>query len=216
MKADRQLKREVEDELRWDPAVDASRIRVGVADGTITLAGQVSSLAQRVWAEEAARRVAGVGAVDLALDVKIAPMQTRSDAQIGEAAAGVLAQQICLRDAAIAAEVDRGLVTLRGEADWDYQRRVAEACIRKLAGVVGIRNAITLRRREAPTDVAVRIADAFQRHADNDARRIEVIVDDSTVRLRGAVGSRRAREAAASVAWSAPGVRSVINELSVD
>ena len=39
MKSDMQLQRDVLDELKWDPAVNAAQIRVEVKDGLVTLAG---------------------------------------------------------------------------------------------------------------------------------------------------------------------------------
>ena len=44
--------------------------------------------------------------------------------------------------------VDKGWITLRGEVEWDYQRRSAEKAVRNLMGVVGVSNQITIK---APT-----------------------------------------------------------------
>jgi osmotically-inducible protein OsmY len=51
MRTDTDIKRDVEDEFRWDPTVDATDIGVAVHDGVVTLAGFVRSYAQKLDAE---------------------------------------------------------------------------------------------------------------------------------------------------------------------
>jgi osmotically-inducible protein OsmY len=63
MKADSEIERDVREELKWDPDLDASDIAVSVKDGVVTLAGYVKSCTDRLEAERAAKRVAGVRAV---------------------------------------------------------------------------------------------------------------------------------------------------------
>ncbi|MEO8655566.1 MAG: BON domain-containing protein, partial [Ramlibacter sp.] len=108
-----------------------------------------------------------------------------------------------------------GWVRLKGEVDWDYQRRGAEKAVRPLVGVVGVSNAITLKASVTPANVAQRIREALTRHAEREARHIEVAVTGSTVTLKGKVDSWAERNAAFGAAWSAPGVVTVSNELSV-
>lgn len=47
MKNDIQLKHDVEEELQWDPAVDASRFAVQAKDGVVTLSLEADQLALR-------------------------------------------------------------------------------------------------------------------------------------------------------------------------
>ena len=63
MKSDMELKQRIEDELRWEPRVDAAGIGVVVEDGVVTLSGYVDSWAEKWGAEQAVKRVAGVAAV---------------------------------------------------------------------------------------------------------------------------------------------------------
>ena len=115
----------------------------------------------------------------------------------------------------IQVKVEKGWVTLKGEVDWNYQRESAEKAVRPLTGVVGVSNAITLKVTTTPANVATRIRDALARHADHEAKHIEVSVDGSVVTLRGKVDSWTARTAAYGAAWSAPGVLTVVNEIRV-
>lgn len=58
MRSDEDVKRYVEDELKWDPNVDSTDIAVAARNGIVTLAGFVRSLADKFVAESAAKRVA--------------------------------------------------------------------------------------------------------------------------------------------------------------
>ena len=60
MKADSDIKHDVENELRADPMVDATDIAVAVKDGVVTLTGFVRTYGEKLDAEAAAKRVAGV------------------------------------------------------------------------------------------------------------------------------------------------------------
>jgi hypothetical protein len=60
MRTDDDIKRDVEDEIRWDPDIDATDIAVAARDGVVTLTGFVRSYNEKFAAEIAAKRVAGV------------------------------------------------------------------------------------------------------------------------------------------------------------
>ena len=60
-KTDGQLQRDVMDELEWEPSVDHADIGVAVTDGVVTLSGYVKTYPEKIAAEKATRRVAGVG-----------------------------------------------------------------------------------------------------------------------------------------------------------
>ncbi|HEX6362997.1 MAG TPA: BON domain-containing protein [Albitalea sp.] len=215
MKTDAELKRDVEAELAWDPSVRSTAIGVAVQDGVVTLTGHLETYAEKHAADRALRRVSGVKAIALELDVRLSPEHRRSDTDIAAAAEQALKWNTLVVDR-VRVTVDKGWVTLQGEVEWDYQRRSAEKAIRPLMGVVGISNEITLKPNVLPADLHDRIADALKRQAEREANHMEITVDGSTVRLRGRVNSWHESEAAQGAAWSSPGVRTVINELVVD
>ena len=215
MKTDADLKRDVTAELAWDPAVKSTAIGVAVKDGVVTLTGHLETFAEKHAAARALRRVAGVKAIALELDVKLAPDHRRSDTDIATSAEQALRWNTLVPVDAIRLTVDHGWITLQGEVEWDYQRRSVEKAIRPLMGVVGISNEITLRTRPHADRLAQKIEDALTRQALREAKRVKVEVDGSTVTLRGAVHSWQERDAAQGVAWSAPGVGNVVNELTV-
>jgi osmotically-inducible protein OsmY len=213
VKTDADLKRDVTAELTWDPAVRATTIGVAVKDGVVTLTGHLETFAEKYAASRAVQRVDCVRAIALELDVKLAPDHKRSDTDIAASAEQALKWNTSVPPEAIRLTVDHGWVTLQGELDWDYQRRSVERAIRSLMGVVDISNEITLRVKPQADDLARRIQEALTRQAIREAEQIQIAVDGNTVKLTGTVHSWHEREAAQGVAWSAPGVRSVINEL---
>lgn len=215
MKTDAALQREVEAELAWDPAVRSTAIGVAVRNGVVTLSGHLDTYAEKWAAEDALRRVSGVKAIALELDVKIARDHQRSDTDIANAAEQSLKWHAQVPAEALRITVDKGWVLLEGEVDWDYQRRSVEQAVRNLKGVVGMSNKITIKQQAAPADVARRIQDALTRQVERETRRMDIQVQDGTVTLRGTVHSWHERDAAVAAAWAAPGVSRVVNELVV-
>jgi osmotically-inducible protein OsmY len=215
MKTDAQLKTDVSAELEWEPSINASHVGVAVDNGVVTLTGHLDTFAEKFAVERAVQRVQGVRAIALELDVKLEPGHKRSDSEIAAAAESALKWHSLVPDEKVQVKVEKGWVTLKGEVDWDYQRRSAEQAVHPLTGVVGVSNTITLKSRTTPTNVANRIREALTRHAEREAKHIEVIVNGSAVTLRGNVDSWAERAAAYGAAWSAPGVLSVVNEIKV-
>jgi osmotically-inducible protein OsmY len=214
MKTDADLKRDVTAELSWDPAVKSNAIGVAVKDSVVTLTGHLDSFGEKHAALRAAQRVAGVKAIALELDVKLAPDHKRSDTDIAASAETALKWNTLVPDA-VQLTVDHGWVTLKGEVEWDYQRRSVEKAIRPLMGVVGISNEMRLRARPQATNLSRKIEEALTRQAIREAKQIHVTVNGTAVKLTGTVHSWHELEAAQGVAWSAPGVVSVVNELRV-
>jgi len=215
MRHDADILRDVTDELRWTPSVDDQDITVKVMDGVVTLSGFVKSLYEAASAVRAAKRVAGVRALADELIVNVPSGIRLPDPDIARSAAAALERELPDAAQAIRIIVHEGQVTLEGEVDWQYQRARAEECVRRLAGVRGLSNEITLKGKPVATDIKHRIAAALKRSAQIDAEGINVEVDGSEVTLTGRVRSWSEHEEAADTAWSAPGVALVRNHLCV-
>ncbi len=217
MKTDAELKQDVQDELNWDPAVDATAIGVAVEGGVVTLSGHLQTYAQKWAVQKALQRVAGVKAYALELDVLLAPNHRRSDTEIAQCAQTALGQLAVLPDDAVQLMVDKGWVTVEGEVDWEFQRRLVEKTISHLKGVVGVSNDISLKHHAMPPDLADRIRHALLRQAEREALRIKVQAhSNGTVTLIGTVHSWHERCAAEGTVRAAPGVRWVVNRIQIE
>ncbi|MGC5887494.1 BON domain-containing protein [Ralstonia pseudosolanacearum] len=215
MKNDIQLKCDVEDELQWDPAVDADRFAVAAKNGVVTISGSVDTFADKHAAEEAIRRVAGVTALVVHVDVHVPTDMQRPDEEIAQAIGDALHWNTSVPADTIRVTVEDGAVTLRGEVDQDFQRRAALDTVQRVRGVTSVANALTLRDVAGPADLAERINKALQRQAALDASRINVKVADGTVTLFGPLRTINECRAAREAAWDAPGVRAVVDQLWV-
>ncbi len=213
VKTDAQLQRDVAADLEWDAQTRSQSVGVTSQDGIITVSGTVDTWAQRQAAASAAMRVAGVNAVAVELEVRLAIPHHRSDTEIAATAADAVRSDALIPAGAVRIEVERGCLTLEGDVAWDFQRRAAERAVQSLIGVVEVRNLIRLQIRPAEGELVRRIEAALERQALHQAHRIQVVVDGTTVKLSGLVNSWHERDAIERVAWSAPGVHDVVNEL---
>lgn len=212
------LQHDVQEELEWEPSVDASQIGVAATQpGIVTLTGTVATYAEKVSAERAAKRLSGVRAV--ANDIEVQPIGSmkRTDTDIAQAVLRALDWDIAVPHEKIKARVDDGWVTLEGEVVLQFQRAAAENAVRRLNGVRGVTNQIRLQVRPLaqPAEVKNRIEAALRRSAEIDARGIQVDAKDSMITLRGKVRTWAERDEAERAAWGAPGVLAVKDELTV-
>jgi osmotically-inducible protein OsmY len=207
------LRRDVLDELDFDPSLDAAEIGVAVSDGVVTLTGHVGSYAEKVEAERAAKRVKGVRAIAQEIQVRLPDAKKVEDDQIAARALAIIDWSVHLPKNAIQVKVAQGWVTLTGAVPWQYQAMGAEAAVRKLSGVFGVTNLVEVRPDVRPTAVKEKILEAFRRNALFEADAIKVSVEGDQVILEGAVTAGIERDAAEQAAWSVPGVRTVVDHI---
>ncbi len=212
---DQALLHAVTEELEWAPHLDATRVTIDVHDGIVRLGGVVATLAEKHAAEHAVWHIRGVTGLVQDIAVRLAAGADTNDADLAERAQSVLRWDAQIPDQRIRLKVEDGIVTLMGGLDWQYQREEAEERIRRLAGVRGVVNDITVQPGHAATDIAAAVGRALARHAELDATRITATVEGAAVILSGTVRSLTARRAAENATWSAPGVASVENRLTV-
>jgi osmotically-inducible protein OsmY len=212
---DEQIQKDVLSELKWDARVQPNQIGVIVKDGVVTLTGWVDSYTKKWAAEEAAHRVRGVKAVANEIEVRLPSASERTDADIAAAVARALEWDAFIPLDRLDVTVAQGWVTLKGEVEWQYQKQDAERVVRRLTGVKGVTNLITVKPRITPSELKQKIEQALVRSAETDAKRITVEVEGSKVILKGTVRSWAEREEAARVAWLAPGVTSVENRITL-
>jgi len=216
MRTDHEIQEDVLAELRWEPSLANDDIAVSVRDGVVTLAGFADSWADRWKAERVASRVRGVKGVANDIKVKLPSSSERPDPELARAAVDALKWNVLVPDDRIRVKVANGWLTLEGEVDWYYQKEEAERAVRKLRGVKGVTNLVTVAVRPASSDVKEKIRNALERGAELDADRIRVEVEGSRVILRGTVRSYTEKRDAERAARNAPGVTEVENLIIVD
>jgi osmotically-inducible protein OsmY len=211
MKTDHQLQLDVLAELSWEPSVNAEDIGVEVKDGIVTLAGHVSSYAEKVDAERATMRVSGVKALAVEMDVKLTGSSTRNDVDIARSVDNVLQWSTYLPGKSIKIKVESGQVTLSGEVSWEFQRQAAVGAVRYLMGVKGVNDQLIIKPKISALAVQADIEAALKRRARKDANEISVSVQGTDVTLTGKVHSWSERELANNTAWASPGVKRVVD-----
>jgi osmotically-inducible protein OsmY len=213
--ANDRLRAAVAAELGWNPRVDSKDITVSADGGMVILHGTVTSVRQRREADHAARRVYGVAAVSVYLEVDVPDRDRRPDADVCADVRQALALN-GLIPATVETRVEAGLVTLSGTAAWQFQRDEAELACSAVPGVTGIKDTISLRPAPGDGDTGQAITAAFRRNARLD--RFEISADSplpGMVVLFGTVSSWAEREDAVAVAWSAPGITDLDDRIMV-
>jgi osmotically-inducible protein OsmY len=176
----------------------------------------VDTYTKKLAAERAAKGIAGVRAVAEDIQVGVSPYFRRTDTEIAEAVLNALKWHTSVNESKIKVKVDEGVVTLEGEVDWDYQRKAARTAIENLNGIRTVYNFISVKPVASPGDIKKKISDSFHRMASVDSEKLSVDIVGGKAILRGRVHSIKEKEDAADVAWSAPGIINVDNQLEVD
>lgn len=213
--ANSQLQHDVVAELEFDPSVDATKLGVLAEDGVVTLTGHVPAFADKWNAERIAKRVHGVRAIANEIDVRLPAIATLDDESIARSAANALNWNATVPRDKITVGVTNAWITLEGTVEWQFQKRAAEDAVRVLAGVRGVSNNVAVIPKALASDVKAKIEAALKRNAELDARKIIVSAVGGTITLTGDVRSWIEREDAVNAAWSAAGVKSVLDEIRI-
>ena len=215
MKTDSEIKKDILEELEWQPNIDETEIGVVVENGTVMLTGVLDNYQKKVAAENAIKRVKGVKALAGDIKVKYGTKYQKTDLEISKAIVKAFEWNIAVPEDKIEIEVRDGWINLSGEVNSAYQRDAAKRVAENITGAKWINNTITIKESSQPFDIKEKIAKAFIRSADIEANAISVDITNGLVKLNGTVRSIAEKKAAEKVAYLAPGVHAVINALNV-
>ena len=210
---DLSLRKSILEELEFLPDIDAANIGVAVDKGVVTLTGHVTNYAQKVRVERAVKAVKGVRALAEEIQVRLNKGAGTADDTIANRALNIIDWSADIPQGAAKVIVENGWVSLEGQVDWQYQKETVERAVRKLSGVVGVDNRLTLRPQVDVLDIQQRIEEALKRNAEVDAKGIHIKVEGSVGKLEGRVHLWRERKIAERAAWSVPGVNKVEDHL---
>jgi osmotically-inducible protein OsmY len=216
MRKDHELQKAVLEQLDFDPAINSSHIGVSVRDGVVTLGGHVPSASDKARAEMGAGMVKDVKAVVDEISVELPGHCETPDELIAQRAYERLTSNNKVPADRIHLSVEDGVVTMRGDVDWEYQRAAALYDLQHLNCVRRIRNEVTIKPAVQGSLISERIHEALERLGLNSSSNIHVETRGSDVDLFGEVTSWQEKRLAENVAWSVPGVSHVANNITVN
>jgi osmotically-inducible protein OsmY len=212
---DSEIKSSVIEELKWTPGINPTNIGVAVTRGTVTLSGEVESYPEKLRAEKAVLGVRGVTAIAQEVTV-VSRYGMVTDIDIAREAAEAIEKAVDLPDGAIRVSVHDNVVTLSGQVPWHYQRVSASRAVRYLKGVHDVLNLVLINPTASASGIKTAIAQALIRNAVQEGKNTTVTTDaGGSVRLGGTVESWSERRQVERIAWDAPGVTAVVNNLHV-
>ncbi|MCP9767035.1 BON domain-containing protein [Lacihabitans sp. LS3-19] len=216
MKSNEELQKDVQNALKWEPKLQAAEIGVTVNSGIVTLTGTVDNYSKKIHAENAAKNVRGVKVVVEKIDVNFDTKWAKiDDNDIAKEILNSFKWNWQIPKDEIQVKVENGWVTLEGITTWNYQRDAALEAVKNLSGVKGVSNKLTIKSENANRIEKAEIESAINRNGSIQYEAINVDVMDHKVTLTGNVTSWNQKEEATQMAWSAPGVWFVENDLEI-
>lgn len=216
MKSNEELQKDVQDAIKWEPLMNAAEIGVTAKDGIITLTGVVDSFAKKSEAEDAAKKVAGVKAVVEKIEISFGTWGKTTDNEIATEIVNAFKWNWQIPGEKVEAKVEDGWVTLDGEFQWNYQRDAANKAVKDLVGVKGVCNNISI-TQETNDDIEEKaISLALDRNWATNGKNITVKALGHNVTLNGTVDSWYQKDEAGRIAFNAPGVWKVDNNLVIN
>jgi osmotically-inducible protein OsmY len=216
MRTNEELQKDVQEAIKWEPLLQAAEIGVIVNDGIVTLTGNVDSYAKKLEAETATKKVPGVHAVVEKIIVDFESSWKKSDIEIAQELVSAFKWNWEVPHNQITATVENGWVTLDGEVSWNFQRDAAKISASKQEGVKGVSSHVKLKSEKHDLLEKEEVERALARNWSLNTQEINVLVSGNVVTLTGTVNSLYQKEEAERIAWNAPGVWSVDNELIVE
>lgn len=216
MKHDIEIQKNVMEELKCTPLINVNEIGVIVQNGIVTLTGTADSYPRKVAIEKAVKKVIGVRGIAEDIQVNLTDDHKRTDSELAQIIMNLLEAQNVVPDDHISILVEDSWVTVEGELDWDFQRKLAGNLIENVIGIKGITNNIKLSHKPVSDDIRDTIMAAFLRNATIDASKIDISIEGNKVVLSGKVNTWLEYEEAERSAWSTQGVNIIVNQLEFE
>ena len=215
MKSNEELQKDVQNAIKWEPYMNAAEIGVTAKDGVVTLSGTVDSYSKKINAERAAKNVVGVKAVAEDIEINYGASHKQNDTDIATSVMSAWKYNWNVPEDRIKVKVEDGWVKLEGEVPWKYQADAAKNSINNIDGVRGVSNLIKVKSESKDSLEKKDVENALKRNWSINSKDVKVEVNHNKVKLTGLVHSLYQKEEAGRLAWNAPGVWSVENELAV-
>jgi osmotically-inducible protein OsmY len=149
------------------------------------------------------------------IEVKFASMWNKGDGEIAADVVSSLKWNWEVPDENLKVKVENGWVTLEGILPWNFQKRAAQKSVHNVSGVRGIFNNIEIKSETHDNIEKSEIEHAISRNWAINDRDVHVAVSGNGVTLSGSVSSWYQKDEAERIAWNAPGVWTVDNQLEI-
>ena len=216
MKNNEELQKDVQDAIKWEPLLNAAEIGVTAKNGVITLTGNVDSYLKKREAEDAAKNVAGVRAVVEKIEIVFVSTHKKNDNEIASEVVSAFKWNWQIPNEKVKVKVEGGWLTLEGELQWNYQKEAVTKSVNNILGIKGVNNEITIKSETHDEIEKKDIERALGRNWSINDIGIQVKVSGNNVTLSGSVNSLYQKDEAGRIAWNAPGVWTVNNELVIE
>lgn len=231
-----QILEAIQETFMQDPRILNHDILVEVDEGDVVLSGSVTNLREKKAAEEDAMNVVGVRSVEN--NIKVEPVALPGGEPTVDNVRVAMEKHPLLDEYSITAETrEKGIVTLKGQVDYYFEKAHAEDVAANVPGVVDIINNIevvegidipltvtpsqpnlpVIRKPHIKSDEQIKEDVAYQLWWSPfvDRNQVEIEVEDGEVTLRGTVNTELEMEHAIKNAYEG-GAFAVVNELKVE
>ncbi len=205
-----------EQEISRDENLQSVNITPSFLDGYVTLSGYVENLWQKERLVQIAKAVNGSkGVIDKS---RVIGLSIDSKDIAKNIANSLYEEEIVEIEELKVSSDDYGRVLIQGEVDSDQERMAAEEAIKRVPGVISVKNSVAVNssknrsREELVEDIKYTLSNIVL----IDERLIEPVVDGEVASLKGNVGSEIEAEQAKQAAESVPGIKETrITDLTI-
>ena len=205
-----------EQEISRDENLQSVNISPSFLDGYVTLSGYVENLWQKERLIQIAKAVNGSkGVIDKS---RVIGLSIDSKDIAKNIANSLYEEEVVEIEELKVSSDDYGRVLLQGEVDSDQERMAAEEAIKRVPGVISVKNSVAVNssknrsREELVEDIKYTLSNIVL----IDKRLIEPVVDGEVASLKGNVGSEIEAEQAKQAAESVPGIKETrITDLTI-
>lgn len=205
---DTQIGDAIENEYRFDHAVNINKIDISVSDGIVELTGSVDNIMAKERATKIAELVKGVRSVSNRIEVR--PPSDLTDGDIKYGVETALFQDPATDLYELDVAVTDKVVTLSGKVDSYHEKALSEEVAKSVKGVMKLNSRIEIKYNEHRSDREIKadIQQALKWNFQIQDGLIQVTVEDGEVKLSGVVGSAAEKTNAMYTSWVS-GVTSV-------
>jgi len=208
---DSKIEDAIENEYRFDHAVNINKIDIGVKDGIVELTGTVDNIQAKERATKIAELVKGVRTVSNRIEVM--SVDNLTDSEIKYEVETALLKDPAADAYELGVSVTDNIVTITGTVDSYQEKELSADVAKSVSGVVALNNQIEIEYKAKRSDKEIKndIEGALKWNVMVDDGLINVKVNNSEVALSGIVGSAAEKSNAFFTSWVS-GVKSVNNE----